>query len=123
MIKLTDAEKEARGTRRKGRDVAPRPLKQIRADIREHRQSLKDMRCASKEAGESIRKDGIWLITTIIGKGGEPCESKKPNPAFAIKNKALSTIKVLQRSLVLLAEEMELAQAAKAASDEFEEFS
>jgi hypothetical protein len=122
VIRLTDAEKEARGTRRKGRDVAPRPLKQIRADIREHRQSLKDMRVASKLAGESIRLDGIWLVVTVYGKGGEPCESKKANPAFAIKNKALSTIKVLQRSLVLLAEELELATAAKNATDDFEEF-
>jgi hypothetical protein len=47
-VKLTQAEKEARGTLRTGRDVV-RPLAEVQAEMAEHLASLEDMRFNLRE--------------------------------------------------------------------------
>ncbi|HZR66602.1 MAG TPA: hypothetical protein VFA85_15780 [Terriglobales bacterium] len=120
--KLTQAEKEARGTHKRSRDLQPRPLKQVRREIRETRQALKDIQWNLAEAGKAIREEGVVIEYPVTDSSGAAHVQKKPHPALKIQRESLTAIKDLKRSLVLLREEESLALATKTATDEFSEF-
>jgi hypothetical protein len=121
-VPLTQAEKQARGTHRKHRDIQPRPLKHIKREIRDTRNALKDLQWNLQQAGEAIRKEGVIIEYPVLDNSGAPQVQKKANPALKIQKEALAGIKDLKRSLVLLREEESLAQAQKQESDEFSDF-
>lgn len=120
--KLTQAEKDARGTRQKCRDTAPRPVAQVKRDIRDARSALKDLQFNLKSVGESIRKDGPIIEVTVLDGSGNPHTTQKAHPALKVQREALAGIQTLKRSLVLLREELALATAAKKDDSEFSDF-
>lgn len=79
-IKLTQAEKEARGTHQKCRDVV-RPLAEVQEEIAESLQSLEDARYNLREAGKAIRKNGILIDVTTRHNDNSTVITKKLNPA------------------------------------------
>jgi len=121
MIKLTQQEKLARGTA-KTATVAPRSVRAIKQDIKIAKRALRVVRSEMKLAGESVDKDGIWLVTQVIGRDGEIANSKKPNPMIRIHSQCLASNQALERKLLLLAEELALAKEQKADDESFSEF-
>jgi len=119
-VKLTQAEKDARGTLRTGRDVV-RPLPEVRAEMTEALESLEDMRFNLREAGKAIRREGVLIDIVTRNNGGSEVRTKKLNPACKLQKDMLSAIKSVKRALVLLREEEQLAlKAEKPEHDEFE---
>jgi hypothetical protein len=119
-VKLTIAEKQARGTHQAVRDVI-RPLVEVRAEITEALESLEDMRFNLSAAGKAIRHLGVLIDIVTRNNGGNEVRTKKLNPACKLQREMLSAIKSVKRALVLLREEEELAlQLEKPAINEFE---
>lgn len=116
-IKLTVAEKDARGTRQTGRDI-PRPLDEVQQEIREARESLDDMQFNLREAGKAIRKEGVLIDVITRNNGGNEVRTKKLNPACKLQKEMLTAIKSVKRAMVLLREEEQLAQRAAAPVDD-----
>jgi hypothetical protein len=118
-IKLTVAEKEARGTRQAGRDV-PRALDEVQTEIAETRESLLDMQFNLREAGKAIRKEGVLIDVITRSNTGMEVRTKKLNPACRLQRDMLTAIKSVKRALVLLYEEEEMAlRAERPVEDEF----
>lgn len=119
-IKLTVAEKQARGTNRSDRD-AVRPLSEVRAEVKESLESLEDMRFNLQAAGKAIRGEGVLILVIARNNGGQEVRTKKLNPACKLQKDMLSAIKSVKRALVLLREEEAAAlKAEKPLNDEFE---
>lgn len=120
-MRLSIAEKEARGTRRADRDNI-RPLPEVQLEIEEALASLEDMRFNLREAGKAIRTEGVLIDVVSRNNGGQEVRTKKLNPACKLQKDMLGTIKSVKRALVLLREEEQLAQKAeKPEADEFAE--
>lgn len=118
-IKLTVAEKTARGTVQLGRD-APRELSEVETEIEEALASLEDMRFNLREAGKAIRSEGVLIDVITRNNGGNEVRTKKLNPACKLQKEMLTAIKSVKRALVLLREEEVLAaRAAAPVEDEF----
>lgn len=118
-MKLTVAEKAARGTVQPGRD-APRELSEVEMEIEEALASLEDMRFNLREAGKAIRSEGVLIDVITRNNGGNEVRTKKLNPACKLQKEMLTAIKSVKRALVLLREEEVLAaRAAAPVEDEF----
>jgi hypothetical protein len=119
-LKLTTAEKQARGTHQASRDNI-RPLPEVRAEIQEALESLEDMRFNLHAAGRAIRSEGVLIDVVSRNNGGQEVRTKKLNPACRLQKDMLSAIKSVKRALVLLREEEQLAlRSEKPEKDEFE---
>jgi len=119
-MKLTIAEKRARGTHQAGRDNI-RPLLEVQAEISKVIESLDDMQYNLREAGRVIFEDGILIDVVARTSAGLEVRTKKLNPACRLQRDMLSAIKSTKRALVILREEEELAlQLEKPVDDEFE---
>jgi hypothetical protein len=120
-LKLTVAEKVARGTREKHMDPKPRDLAEIREEIADALEGLGDMRANLKMAGQGIRSRGMYLPVKTTNNQGNTVEREALNPAFKVQREAMTAIKNIKRFLVLLREEEQIAQRLeKPEHNEFE---
>ena len=104
-MKLTDAEKQARGTARKGRALKPRKRSEIRADIHEAEICITDMQHNMTEATKSIRTDGMFINTVVTDSSGTAHVTRKLNPAFKIQKDAMTMLRQQRRYITMLREE------------------
>jgi hypothetical protein len=74
-IKLTTAEKQARGTHQACRDSI-RPLPEIREEVADHIASLEDMRFNLQAAGKVIRAEGVLIDVISRNNGGQEVRTK-----------------------------------------------
>lgn len=119
-MKLTIAEKRARGTHQAVRDRI-RPLPAIQAEISEVIESLDDMQYNLREAGRMIFVEGILIDVVTRNSAGLEVRTKKLNPACRLQRDMLSAIKSTKRALLILREEEELAlQLEKPVDPDFE---
>ena len=119
-MKLTIAEKRARGTHQAVRDKI-RPLPEVQAEIFETLESLEDLLYNLHEAGRVIYDEGILIDVIARNSVGQEVRTKKLNPACRLQQDMLNAIKSTQRALVILREEQELAlQLEKPEINEFE---
>jgi hypothetical protein len=118
-IRLTIAEKQARGTHQASRDKI-RPLSEIQAEIAEARESQTDMQYNLREASKAIRAEGVLIDVITRNNGGNEVRTKKLNPACRLQKDMLLAIKSVKRALVLLHEEEAMAlKAERPVDDEF----
>jgi hypothetical protein len=119
-LKLTVAEKQARGTHQASRD-AIRPIAEVRAEIADSLECVDMMRDNLTMAAQGIKAKGMYLLSRATNNKGEVVTTEKLNPAFKVQREAMSVLKSLKRALVLLREEEELAlQLEKPEINEFE---
>ena len=122
MPRLTEAEKEARGTARKYRALKPRTKKVIGAEIETIQQCLTDMQHNLVLAGQEIKTHGMYVELEVTDNNGTLQKVKKINPAFKVQKEALSALRSLKRHLTLLREEESLAGVKEQQDDERNEF-
>lgn len=108
LRRLTIEEKELRHTRQKAYDPKVRDLAAIHADIEQTNETLDSLRFTAKEAGKSIRRLGV-----VVPSGPGAVSTVKPNPSIRVLDWAMAAIKRLQRDLVFLREEEQLALEAQ----------
>jgi hypothetical protein len=78
------------------------------------------MRANLKMAGQGIREKGMYLLVRTTNNQGATVERENLNPAFKVQREAMTAIKNIKRSLVLLREEEQLAlRAEQPIDDEF----
>jgi hypothetical protein len=119
-MKLTIAEKQARGTHQAIRDSA-RPLEEIRDEIADSLEGVALMRANLTMAAQGIKTKGMYLLSRATNNKGEVVTTEKLNPAFKVQREAMSAMKSLKRALIILREEEELAlQLEKPEINEFE---
>lgn len=119
-IKLTTAEKTARGTLQPSRESV-RPLAEVREEIQEQLEALSDMRFNLHAAGKAIRTQGVLIAVITRSNDNKEVRTQKLNPACKLQKDMLSAIKSVKRALVLLREEEAAAlKAEKPLNDEFE---
>jgi hypothetical protein len=104
-VKLSEREKNARGTAQKCRTLQARPLKVVRTDIRDLRQIISDVGFNLQLARQSVHDDGLFLEVVVADSNGKLNRTKKITPALKIQREALTSLKSLNRQLVLLHEE------------------
>ena len=121
--KLSEREKNARGTAQKCRAVKARSLRTIRREIRELRQVIRDMAFNLDIARKSFRADGALIEVLVTNSNGRFETTKKLNPAFKIQREALTALKSLNRQFDFLCEERDAAEAAQTKAEEASEFS
>jgi hypothetical protein len=115
---MTDGEKRQRGTFQAARATKARDLAAIHADVEQAEETLESLQLTAREAGKSIRQLGV-----VIPSGRGATSTHKPNPCVRIQAWALTAIRTIQRELVFLREEEQLAlQEQKPEHNEFEEF-
>ncbi len=119
-VKLTVAEKQARGTHQAIRDPKPRDLAEIQEEIADALEGLTDMRANLKMAGQGIRSKGMYLPVKTTNNQGNTVEREALNPAFKVQREAMAAIKNIKRFLVLLREEEQAQREAKPEHNEFE---
>jgi hypothetical protein len=122
MPRLTESERNARGTNQKCRVLVPRTLETIGVEIADMERAIDDMRFVLSLTVGEIRKHGLMVRLTILDSHGSPVKTKKVNPALKVQKDAMSSLRTLKRMVVLLREEEALAAAKESASSEFEEF-
>jgi hypothetical protein len=120
--KLTQFEKNARGTNQKCRALVPRTLEIIRNELADMEQAIDDMRYVLSLTVGEIRKKGLMVTLTVLDSHGAPVKTKKVNPALKVQKDAMSSLRTLKRMVVLLREEEALADANNRREEEFEEF-
>jgi len=119
-MKLTIAEKDARGTHRADRDPN-RPLAEIQAEMNDAHEGIAMMRANLTMAAQGIRSKGMYIQSRATNNKGEVVTTERLNPAFKVQREAMAGLKTLKRALVLLREEEQLAQRnEKPEIDEFE---
>lgn len=119
-IKLTVAEKQARGTNQTCRE-AVRPLAEVQEEMQEQNEALADMRFNLHAAGKAIRTQGVLIAVITRSNDNKEVRTQKLNPACKLQKEMLSAIKSVKRALVLLREEEAAAlKAEKPLNDEFE---
>lgn len=119
QLKLTVAEKEARGTNQPDRNSI-RDLAEVEQEITETQEALVDMRFNLSAAGKAIRAEGILIDIITRSNDNKEVRTKKLNPACKLQREMLVSIKSAKRALIILREELELAQKAAAPiSDDF----
>lgn len=120
-IKLTVAEKEARGTLQNCR-VVVRALEEVRTEIKETEECLEDMRFNLREAGKAIKREGVLVDVITRSNDNKEVRTKKLNPACKLQREMLVSIKSAKRALVILREEEQLAIKTQVPEkNEFEE--
>lgn len=120
-VKLTIAEKEARGTRQPCLDPKPRGLQEIREEMQDAIEGIAMMRANLTMAAQGIRSKGMYILSRATNNKGEVVTTERLNPAFKVQREAMAGLKTLKRALVLLREEEQLAQRnEKPEIDEFE---
>jgi hypothetical protein len=118
-MKLTIAEKQARGTHQAVRDKI-RPLQRVQAEISETLEGLEDLLYNLRQAGGVIRKEGVLIAVVARNSAGLEVRTKNLNPGCRLQRDMLSAIKSTKRALVILREEEELAlQLEKPVDDDF----
>ena len=120
--KLTQREKNVRGTAQKCRAIEARPLRTIRREIRELRRVISDMAFNLDLARKSFRADGALIEVLVTSSNGRFEKTRRLNPAFKIQREALTALKSLKRQWLLLHEEEALAVAKKEQADSSSEF-
>jgi hypothetical protein len=120
--KLTQFEKNARGTNQKCRALVPRTLEVIRAEIAEMEQAIDDMRYILSLTVGEIRKKGLMVTLTVLDSHGAPVKTKKVNPALKVQKDAMASLRSLKRMVDFLREEEGLAEAKVNREEAFEEF-
>ena len=121
--KLSEREKNARGTAQKCRAIEARSLRVIRREIRELRRVISDMAYNLDIARKSVRADGALIEVLVTSSNGRFEKTRRLNPAFKIQTQALSALRSLTRQLDFLYEELDAAEANQKKSDEASEFS
>jgi hypothetical protein len=115
-VRMTDTEKRQRGTFQSAKATKVRGLADVQADIAQAQETLESLQLTAREAAKSIRKLGVVVPT---GRGAT--STVKPNPCVRIQSWSLGAIRTMQRDLVFLREEEELAQSLeKPEHNEFE---
>jgi len=120
--KLSQREKNSRGTAQKCRALKARPLRVIRSDIRAIQRVIKDMQYNLSIARKSVRADGALIEVVTADSNGRFAKTRRLNPSFKIQREALTALKSLNRQMDFLCEEREAAEAAQHKSAETEEF-
>lgn len=119
-IRLTIAEKQAKGTHQRNRDTT-RPLVEVRAELQDTLDCIDMMRDNLTMAADGIKTKGMYLLARATNNKGEVVTTEKLNPAFKVQREAMSALKSLKRAAVLLREEEQIAvKAEKPDVDEFE---
>src|SRR6266436_1564025 len=103
--KLTQSEKNSRGTAQRCRTLQARSLRVVRREIRELRRAISDVSFNLQLARQSVHDDGLLLELVVADSNGKLNRTKKLNPALKIQRESLSALKSLNRQLVLLHEE------------------
>ena len=115
-VRMTDSEKRQRGTFQAARATKTRDLTDVQADIEQAQETLESLQFTATDASKAIRKLGV-----LIPSGRGATSTHKPNPAIRILAWALTAARGLNRELVFLREEEQLAaQAQKPEHNEFE---
>src|SRR5258708_5156689 len=111
--KLTQTEKNARGTAQKCRAIEARSLRTIRREIRELRRVFSDMAYNLEIARKSVRDDGALIEVLVTSSNGRFEKTRRLNPAFKIQMQALSALKSLTRQFDFLCEERDGVRQAR----------
>ena len=121
--KLSQREKNLRGTAQKCRTEKVRSLRIVRRDIRELRKLITDIRYNLKLARDSVRTDGTLIEVLTTDSNGRVAKTKRLNPAFRVQGDSLKILKGLDRQMTLLSDEEEAAMAEQSkSSDPSDEF-
>ena len=106
-IKLTVAEKKAKGTHQACRDTT-RSLVEVRAELSDALDGIVIMRANLTMAAAGIKEKGMYILSRAANNKGEVVTTEKLNPAFKVQREAMSALKSLKRAVVLLREEEQL---------------
>src|ERR1700730_5104792 len=104
-VKLTQREKNLRGTAQKCRATEARSLRAIRKDIRELQRLIGDMAFNLDIARKSVRTDGALIEVLVTNSNGNFEKTRRLNPTFKIQRDALTALKSLNRQLTIRREE------------------
>jgi hypothetical protein len=121
--KLSEREKNARGTAQRCRTLQARSLRTVRRDIRELRRAISDMAFNVELSRKSLRADGFLIEMLVANSHGKHEKTRRLNPAFKIQTDALKALKSFNRQMTILCEEREAAEAAQQKAEEASEFS
>src|SRR5438552_2358004 len=99
--KLTQSEKNTRGTAQKCRTHEVRSLRTIRRDMRNLRRVITDMDFNLQLARSSVRADGALIEVLVTSSNGKFEKTRRLNPSFKIQRDALSALKSLNRQFEL----------------------
>ena len=120
--KLSEKEKNSRGTAQRCRAREARSLRVIRREIREVRRAISDMIFNVRLARKSIRADGTLIEVLVTNSNGKFETTRRFNPSFKIQMEAMTALKSLNRQMDFLCEEREEAEARQQKAEEFSEF-
>jgi hypothetical protein len=120
--KLSEKEKNSRGTAQRCRAREARSLRVIRREIRELRRVISDITFNVELARKSVRDDGVLIEVMVANSNGQFEKTRRVNPAFKIQAQALGILKSLNRQMDFLCEEREAAETKETKADEFSEF-
>jgi hypothetical protein len=120
--KLSEKEKNSRGTAQRCRAREARSLRVIRREIREVRRAISDMIFNVRLTRKSIRADGTLIEVLVTNSNGKFETTRKLNPSFKIQMEAMTALKSLNRRMDFLSEELDAAEAKETKADEFSEF-
>lgn len=121
-VKLTQKEKNLRGTAQKCRVSEVRSLRVIRKDIRDVKRLISDMSFNLGIARKSLRADGALIEVLVTNSNGNFEKTRRLNPTFKVQRDALTAVKTLNRQLSILREEETQALANKEQADTRSEF-
>jgi hypothetical protein len=107
--KLSQREKEIRGTTQKCRAVKARSMRVVRREIRDLRRLINDIEFNLNLARVSIRTHGVLIEVLRADSNGRIAKTKRLNPAFRVQNDSLKTLKSLDRQMQLLCDEEDAA--------------
>ena len=120
--KLSQREKNLRGTAQKCRAVKARSLRIVRREMRELRKLIMDIRFNLNLARQSIQSDGVLIDTLALDSNGRVAKTRRLNPCFRVLNDSLKTLKILSRQMQLLCDEEDAAMAEQKVSNAHDEF-
>lgn len=120
--KLSQREKNLRGTAQKCRAVKARSLRVVRREMRELRKLITDIRHNLNLARVSIQTDGVLIETLALDSNGRVAKTRRLNPCFRVQNDSLKTLKSLSRQMQLLSDEEDAAMAEQKVSNAHDEF-
>jgi hypothetical protein len=121
-VKLTQKEKNLRGTAQKCRAAEARSLRAIRKDIRELERLISDMNFNLDIARKSVRTEGALIEVLVTNSNGNFEKTRRLNPTFKIQRDALTALKSLNRQLTILREEETQARGKEQQANTRSEF-
>jgi hypothetical protein len=120
--KLSEKEKNSRGTAQRCRAREARSLRVIRREMRDLRRVISDITFNVELARKSVRAEGVLIEVLVANSNGRLEKTRRVNPAFKIQHDSLSALKSLKRQFEFLCEEREAAEAKETKADVFSEF-